>query len=152
MSLPHFTGPKLNEYVYKDQYEVIFIYNTNSYEMKSVESVNIDFDIESNDKSIKLIIRDYFELDHNFSDVDIIFIDVYSGSGIIRRRLVFNVKLSKYNQEYRQKDSFQKYLEEVSTIGLIFKVNNYEIIIDDFIETGNIQNWIRDYKIEKILK
>jgi hypothetical protein len=152
MPLPHFAGPKQQEYVYKDLYEVIFVYNTDIHDLRLIESVFIDFDLESNDRKLTLVLKDTFELDHSFGDVDIVIINIYDGTGEVRRRMLFGVTLSKYNQEFSQKDNFQKYLEDVSRVNIIFNVGTYDVIVDDYLSITPIENWIRDYKIDKILK
>ena len=154
MPLPHFHGPSQgkSDYVYKDLYEVIFIYNDDIHDLRLVESISINFDKESDDKKLKLSLRDSFDLDHNFGDVDIILIDVYNATGAVKRRMVFSVELSKYNQEFSQKEQFEKYLEDISIIEVIFNVNNYDVVVDDYLGSGSIQNFLRDHKINKILK
>lgn len=141
-----------NKYTYnlnKEYYESIFIYE-NQYNHILLYEVDIDVDIKSNKKELKLVTSDSYDLTHNFMDIIMVIIHLYDKTGYVHRRDVFEVNLLKYNQKYELNKSLDK-----SYINLIFEILNYHIIDNESVQAEPfeswIQRWFRDKKIDRLI-
>lgn len=130
-------------------YDVIFVYDQD-YDYKLVHEVEIDFDLDSQ-KQLHLKTTDSYDLEHNFGDVSLVILHIYDKTGIIQRREIFEVTLSKYNQKYGTDKSFDK-----SEIYLTFNISQYHITHSDDVDAVPIESWLRDWfrdrRIDDIIK
>jgi hypothetical protein len=133
------------EFLYKNRFAVLFIYNDDYYEYTNPTSISININSKKSDNELVVEIMEIYDMKYNFSDIEGVIIDMHSPTGDIKIRKVFDVEFSSFCQNIGTKND--NWRDDISTISLFFEICKFEIM-------GNIDtdSYIRDRKINKIIE
>lgn len=108
----------VEDLVYKNRYEIYFIYDDGEIDIINTRNVNINIGEE---KKLSVGIFEYYDTDYNFDDISNIIIDIFEATGEIKSRKVLKVKFDSFNLEYNTTK------HEASILNVDFGILDFEI-------------------------
>ena len=151
MPLPFVNNPNSpstnSGFLYRNRFAALFVYNDNYYEYQNVILININISMNNkkDDNELVVEVMEIYDMKYNFTDIEIVIIDMHSQTGDIKIRKVFDVVFKSFEQNIGTRDG--NWRDDISTISLYFEIDRFEIL-----DNMDIESYIRDRKINKIIE